>query len=310
MCDKKEKVVEKRESSKFYLNLLGVKMKYYDPNPYANLHDDPEDRQDCVIRAISKILSKSWKEVYEDLSKIGLELGIPMNHSKAYTLYLSKYGYIDISDILYEQKDVTTIGQFMNLYKNTISFVSDEFHAVAYIDGEIYDNKAHIDNFDINYFLIDEFQDIFVRIDDDTLKDVIEKKFSKLEELSSIESRVSDKILLSTILENLNYFRENPELEIGNMYKYYPIPDVYYLLIDIDKEQEYLIFAVCTSKCNDYLSFKTVDETVFHVLNDHSIIAMKDNVLGLECGKKDFHLCNNVYENTVKLIKKYLEDRK
>ena len=39
--------------------------EYYNPNP------DGSDNNDCVIRALTKILNKSWEDVYWELAELG-----------------------------------------------------------------------------------------------------------------------------------------------------------------------------------------------------------------------------------------------
>lgn len=202
----KKKVV--RNSSKFYLDVLEIQMKVYNPNPTASGNDDPEEKRDCVIRSICKLLNKDWSDVYKDLFNIGLSLGTMPESNAVYAQYLSKYGYINISDILYDEDDITTIGQFMALYKSGSYFISNDFHAVAYIDGVIYDNQAHFEElYDINYFLIAEHEDIFVNINnkDYSIMKIIRNRMAKMEELSESHP------LIKTALENLKSFKEKPK---------------------------------------------------------------------------------------------------
>lgn len=49
---------------------------------------------DCVIRAISNGLNKSWIDVYDDLCSIGRELKTTPNDDKSYFKYLEGYKMI------------------------------------------------------------------------------------------------------------------------------------------------------------------------------------------------------------------------
>lgn len=295
-----EKKKTVRNSSAFYLNLLGIKMELYNPNPTAPNKYDPEEKQDCVIRSICKLLDKSWKDVYKDLFDIGLSLGTMLESGVTYTQYLSRYGYVNISDMLYNEEDITTIGQFMASFTSGRYFISNNFHAVAYIDGVIYDNQAHFDElYDINYFLIAEHEDIFVNIgnkDYVAIMQIIKKKISRMEELSTSHP------LMKSALKNLKVFKEPPKIEVGNFYKYNPIDDIYYLLINIDEDRGDVKFLVCTSKPKEKLIIKAKD-TLFSTVGKHPVFTMNSEAF---INNSDFELYDIIDETEVKSIMDYL----
>lgn len=47
-------------------------------------------KDDCVIRSISHAMNKPYREVFEDLMAIGLEMGAYPNHDKVWIHYLEK----------------------------------------------------------------------------------------------------------------------------------------------------------------------------------------------------------------------------
>jgi len=59
-------------SNKIYRKILfglGIKFKYYDPNPYT----DKLGTNDCAVRALSKFMNVSWKEAYDRLYKTAVD---------------------------------------------------------------------------------------------------------------------------------------------------------------------------------------------------------------------------------------------
>jgi hypothetical protein len=51
-------------------------------------------KDDCVIRSISVALREDYKKVFEDLMKLGLEIGAYPNHDKVWVTYLESKGYV------------------------------------------------------------------------------------------------------------------------------------------------------------------------------------------------------------------------
>jgi hypothetical protein len=52
-------------------------------------------KDDCVIRSISVATGKSYKETFEDLMKLGLEMGAYPNHEKVWVKYLEQNGFCE-----------------------------------------------------------------------------------------------------------------------------------------------------------------------------------------------------------------------
>ena len=60
---------------------------YYNPNPSQKFRDD------CVVRAITKLENKSWDDVYTDLCFCGfVEKEMPSTN-RVWNKYLMRYGY-------------------------------------------------------------------------------------------------------------------------------------------------------------------------------------------------------------------------
>ena len=51
-------------------------------------------KDDCVIRSISAVLRVDYCEVFDDLMRLGLEIGAYPNHDKVWVTYLESKGYV------------------------------------------------------------------------------------------------------------------------------------------------------------------------------------------------------------------------
>lgn len=62
---------------------------------FVKFNQNPKQQRttDCVIRAISFALGKTWEEVYRDLAEQGIENGLMLNDRNNWKLYLKVLGY-------------------------------------------------------------------------------------------------------------------------------------------------------------------------------------------------------------------------
>lgn len=67
---------------------MSIEFKKFNNNPLG------KENGDCVIRAISTALGKTWDEVYDDLVIIGRELKAVPNSNFCYESYLKEYELI------------------------------------------------------------------------------------------------------------------------------------------------------------------------------------------------------------------------
>ena len=101
--------------------------KEYNPNPCGKWVGD------CVIRALSKVLNKSWKEVYTELAFEGLKMCDMPSSNTVWGNYLVENGYLP-----YTSK-METAEQFATTHPNGKYILATGSHAIALIDGTIYD---------------------------------------------------------------------------------------------------------------------------------------------------------------------------
>lgn len=62
---------------------------YYNPNPNSSA----SKKNDCVVRAISRVLNKRWTRVYDELSSLGRRLGDWGCYFTVWGPYLRDHGF-------------------------------------------------------------------------------------------------------------------------------------------------------------------------------------------------------------------------
>ena len=103
----------------------------YNPNPFALRVGD------CVIRAISKALNKTWEETYIDLCIQGFMMGDLASSNAVWSAYLKHKGFKrrTIEDF----PDCYTVEDFCQDHPKGIYVVGTGSHAVCVCDGCYYD---------------------------------------------------------------------------------------------------------------------------------------------------------------------------
>lgn len=106
--------------------------KYYNPHPSERRTGD------CVIRALTKAIGKSWQDVYVDLCIEGyMSCDLP-SANFIWGKYLIRNGFK--RDIIpTDCPECYTIEDFSHEHPNGIYVVGTGTHAVAVLDGDIYD---------------------------------------------------------------------------------------------------------------------------------------------------------------------------
>lgn len=110
---------------------------YYQPN-----NKDLKDvAGDCVIRALTKALDKTWAEVFDELVPIAREHQVLMNDKICYEELLAKYGftYVGISNKKGSKRP--TVKSFSLEHRNdkTVYFLNVAHHCVTVQGGFYYD---------------------------------------------------------------------------------------------------------------------------------------------------------------------------
>ena len=104
----------------------------YNPNPEGKRTDD------CVVRALSKVLGYDWEKTYADLSVQGMQYHDLWNKNYVWINYLRKAGY-NRAIIPNTCPDCYTIRQFCYDHPKGTYILATGAHVVTAIDGDYYD---------------------------------------------------------------------------------------------------------------------------------------------------------------------------
>lgn len=118
---------------------------YFNPNPAGAKVGD------CVVRAISKLLDKSWEMVYANISAKGLELKDMPSSNAVWGAYLRSKGYTRYS-LPNTCPDCYTVRQFCIDYPVGDYLLATNGHVVTVIDGNYYDAWDSGDEVPIYYW--------------------------------------------------------------------------------------------------------------------------------------------------------------
>ena len=92
---------------------------------------------DCVIRAISKALDKSWEETYVDLCVQGFMMGDLPSSNAIWSSYLKHKGFK--RHTVEDCPDCYDVENFCEEHKKGIFVLGTGSHAVTVIDGNYFD---------------------------------------------------------------------------------------------------------------------------------------------------------------------------
>ena len=108
---------------------------YYNPNPMGY----QDDKGDCVIRAISKVLNQSWDKTYWDLCNQGYLMGDWGNSNRVWDAYIREHGFKRkvIPDTC---PNCYTVREFCRDYPYGVFMLAMGNHTVAIIHGDYYDS--------------------------------------------------------------------------------------------------------------------------------------------------------------------------
>lgn len=119
---------------------------YYNPNPTG-----AGSKGDCVIRAICAVSGQSWHDIYDDLCSEGRRLGDWGNSDAVWGAYLRRLGFARRS-LPNTCPDCYTVGDFAADHFRGSYILGTGSHAVAVINGTIYDTADSSDAVPIFYF--------------------------------------------------------------------------------------------------------------------------------------------------------------
>lgn len=105
----------------------------------ANPNPKEKEVVDCVVRAISIVLSQSWYEIYDQLCALGREECNMPSADAVWGKFLKMHGFSPFM-ISENCPECITIREFCKIYPRGRYIIGTGSHAVAVIDGAYYDS--------------------------------------------------------------------------------------------------------------------------------------------------------------------------
>lgn len=105
--------------------------RYYNPNPERNYAND------CVIRALCKVLNKTWDDVYDMLWEAGKKAKEIPTTNWVWESLLESRGYIRV--FMQCATNCPTVDQFSRHMRAGKYVLCTGTHVVAVVDGDYYD---------------------------------------------------------------------------------------------------------------------------------------------------------------------------
>lgn len=107
---------------------------------YSHYNPNPQNKRvgDCVVRAISKAIDQTWEQTYIELSLLGYLMGDLLSSNPVWGAYLKSRGFVR-EMIPSECPECYTIADFCREYPHGVYVIGTGSHAVAVIDGIIFD---------------------------------------------------------------------------------------------------------------------------------------------------------------------------
>ena len=109
--------------------------QYYQPNK----KDLKDEYGDCVMRALTKVLDKSWLDVFDDITPLSRELQCPFNCKACYEAYLKSKGFIYEGISNKKGSKRPTVKEFAIKHKVGTYYLNVANHCVAVVNGIYYD---------------------------------------------------------------------------------------------------------------------------------------------------------------------------
>ena len=108
-------------------------LRYFNPNPYGAKVGD------CVIRAICAATGQDWETTYTAVALQGYVLGDMPSSNYVWGEYLRSKGFE--KEYLPKQCPLCyTVGEFADSHPDGVYVIGTGDHAVAVIQGEVWDN--------------------------------------------------------------------------------------------------------------------------------------------------------------------------
>ena len=117
--------------------------KYKETEFFKFLNVNPKGKAagDCVARAISQALGKSWEDTIREMTEFGIKKGYTFNEDKTVKAYLESQGYTTYSEPRNAQNKKISLKEFLKWFPHITAVVKVGSHHITYVkDGKCYDS--------------------------------------------------------------------------------------------------------------------------------------------------------------------------
>ena len=110
---------------------------------FIKYNNNPKNKitNDCVIRAIALGTNRNWKDIYMELTELGIDKGLMINDKKNWKMYLRRLGYEQQKTPKKENNKRYTIQEFCKelAEEQKIYIISIRKHLTVVKDKNLYD---------------------------------------------------------------------------------------------------------------------------------------------------------------------------
>ena len=104
-----------------------------------NVNPKGKKTGDCVVRAISLALDKSYYDVYDELYKLSIGLGYILNDKRVEERLLKSYGFVKHKQPIKPNGKKYLVGEIDKLCKADVIVISCAHHLTAVVKGSLFD---------------------------------------------------------------------------------------------------------------------------------------------------------------------------
>lgn len=108
---------------------------HFNPND----KDKKDEQSDCVIRALCKVMNKTWLEVFDELLPSARELQCMPNSKPCYEAFLLNHGFVYQEISNKKGTKLPTVDSFTKDHKEGVYVLRATHHIIALVDGNFYD---------------------------------------------------------------------------------------------------------------------------------------------------------------------------
>lgn len=174
----------------FIADKLQIKREIYNPNPKQKLTSG-YDRTDCVVRTLCKMSGRTWKQVFDTLSKISMATCRIPFCEYVIEIFLHDYKWKQL-DKQYYEKECQNVAMFMSSMKDAeMDFIIlGGGHMCFYSNGIWYDNKYCFE-FATEFLVCNNFT---VYMHDSGISKFIEYNKNRLDYMIKLEKTNGEKL--------------------------------------------------------------------------------------------------------------------